>query len=134
MFQRLTDTKLQSIFSDLKIHDKEEIAYKHFKSDGKDPEGLEEARLRKKLIGNSNNLATLIFLLLYQIYLYIYLIKGIMSTYGLLEHFADTENPELLKIHKALNDGSNYVAQDIFKDKRLNKLWAKAEMAGFTGT
>lgn len=56
-----------------------------------------------------------------------------MSTYGLLEHFADTEDTELLKMHKALNDGSNYVATDIFKDKRLNKLWAKAEMAGFTG-
>ncbi|XP_029046552.1 alpha-2-macroglobulin receptor-associated protein [Osmia bicornis bicornis] len=104
---RLTDPKLQSIFSDLKIHDKEEIAYKHFKSDGKDPNGEEEARLRKKLI-------------------------GIMSTYGLLEHFDDTENPELLKKHKALNDGSNYIAKDVFKDKRLNKLWAKAELAGFT--
>ncbi|XP_072759848.1 alpha-2-macroglobulin receptor-associated protein [Anoplolepis gracilipes] len=104
---RLTDIKLQSIFSDLKIHDKEEIAYKHFKSDGKDPEGLEEAHLRKKLI-------------------------GIMSTYDLLEHFAETEDPKLLKKHKALNDGSNYVAKDIFKDIRLNKLWAKAEMAGFT--
>lgn len=56
-----------------------------------------------------------------------------MSTYDLLEHFTDTENPELLKMHKALNDGSNYVAKDIFNDKRLNKLWAKAEMAGFTG-
>lgn len=55
-----------------------------------------------------------------------------MSTYGLLEHFDDTENPELLKKHKALNDGSNYVAQDVFKDTRLNKLWAKAELAGFT--
>lgn len=105
--KRLIDSKLQSIFSDLKIHDKEEIAYKHFKSDGKDPEGLEEARLRKKLI-------------------------GIMSTYDLLEHFAETEDPKLLKVHKALNDGSNYVAKDIFKDIRLNKLWAKAEMAGFT--
>ncbi|XP_012527258.1 alpha-2-macroglobulin receptor-associated protein isoform X2 [Monomorium pharaonis] len=104
---RLTDTKLQSIFSDLKIHDKEEIAYKHFKSDGKDPDGLEEAHLRQKLI-------------------------GIMSTYGLLEHFAETEDPKLLKIHKALNDGSNYVSKDVFKDVRLNKLWAKAEMAGFT--
>ncbi|XP_054003562.1 alpha-2-macroglobulin receptor-associated protein [Hylaeus anthracinus] len=104
---RLTDTKLQSIFSDLKIHDKEEIAYKHFKSDGNDPNGEEEARLRKKLI-------------------------GIMSTYGLLEHFNDTEDPKLLKQHKALNDGSNYVAKDVFKDKRLNKLWAKAEYAGFT--
>lgn len=104
---RLTDTKLQSIFSDLKIHDKEELAYKHYKSDGKDPNGEEEARLRKKLI-------------------------GIMSTYGLLEHFSDTENPELLKKHKALNDGSNYIAKDVFKDQRLNKLWAKAELAGFT--
>lgn len=104
---RLTDTKLQSIFSDLKIHDKEEIAYKHFKSDGKDLDGLEEARLRKKLI-------------------------GIMSTYALLEHFAETEDPKLLKIHKALNDGSNYIAKDMFDDKRLDKLWAKAEMAGFT--
>ncbi|KOC69969.1 Alpha-2-macroglobulin receptor-associated protein [Habropoda laboriosa] len=104
---RLTDAKLQSIFSDLKIHDKEEIAYKHLKAEGKDPNGEEEARLRKKLI-------------------------GIMSTYGLLGHFNDTENPELLKKHKALNDGSNYVASDVFKDQRLNKLWAKAEMAGFT--
>lgn len=65
MFQRLTDTKLQSIFSDLKIHDKEEIAYKHFKSDGKDPEGLEEARLRKKLIGIYIIINDLIFLLLH---------------------------------------------------------------------
>ena len=104
---RLTDTKLQSIFSDLKIHDKEELAYKHLKSDGKDPNGEEEARLRKKLI-------------------------GIMSTYGILEHFSDTEDKELLKRHKALNDGSNYIAKDVFKDKRLNNLWVKAELAGFT--
>ncbi|XP_043265839.1 alpha-2-macroglobulin receptor-associated protein [Colletes gigas] len=104
---RLTDMKLQSIFSDLQIHDKEEIAFKHFKSNGEDPNGEEEARLRKKLI-------------------------GIMSTYGLLEHFDDTEDPKLLKKHKPLNDGSNYVAKDVFRDKRLNKLWAKAEHGGFT--
>lgn len=58
----MTDTKLQSIFSDLKIHDKEEIAYKHFKSEGKDPNGEEEARLRKKLIGNLEQKMTLIYL------------------------------------------------------------------------
>ncbi|CAK9795351.1 Alpha-2-macroglobulin receptor-associated protein [Anthophora quadrimaculata] len=104
---RLTDANLQSIFSDLKIHDKEEIAYKHFKAEGKDPNGEGEARLRKKLI-------------------------GIMSTYGLLEHFDDTENPELLKKHKALNDGDNYVPKNVFKDQKLNKLWAKAVLAGFT--
>ncbi|KAG8037709.1 hypothetical protein G9C98_005920 [Cotesia typhae] len=104
---RLTDVKLQSLFSDLKMHDKEELAYKHYKEEGKDVDGLKAARLRKKLI-------------------------GIMSTYGLLEHFAETDDPELLKRHKPLNDGSNYVAKDLFKDKKLNKLWAKAENAGFT--
>lgn len=104
---RLTDTKLRSIFSDLKIQDKEEIAYKHFKGDGNDPNGEEEARLRKKLI-------------------------GIMSTYGILDHFNDTEDPALLKKHKALNDGNNYVTRDMFKDRRLNNLWNKAELAGFT--
>ena len=57
---------------------------------------------------------------------------GIMSTYDLLEHFGETDDEELLKRHKPLNDGSNYVAKDIFNDKRLNKLWAKAERAGFT--
>lgn len=56
-----------------------------------------------------------------------------MSTYDLLEHFSDTEDPELLKRHKALNDGSNYIAKDIFKNQKLNQLWAKAELAGFTG-
>lgn len=55
-----------------------------------------------------------------------------MSTYGLLEHFAETDDKELLKRHKALNDGTNYVAKDVFDDQRLNKLWAKAERAGFT--
>lgn len=103
----MTETKLRSLFSDLKIHDKEELAYKHTKAEGKDEDGLEEAKLRKRLI-------------------------GIMSTYGLLDHFAETDDPELLKRHKPLNDGSNYVAKDVFADKRLNQLWAKAEYAGFT--
>ncbi|XP_033336903.2 alpha-2-macroglobulin receptor-associated protein [Megalopta genalis] len=104
---RLNDIKLRSIFSDLKIHDKEEITHKHLKAEGKDPNGEEEARLRKKLI-------------------------GIMSTYGILEHFNDTENPDLLKKHKALNDGNNYISKDLFRDRRLNNLWTKAELAGFT--
>ncbi|XP_012268426.2 alpha-2-macroglobulin receptor-associated protein [Athalia rosae] len=104
---RLTHTKLQSLFSDLKIHDKEEIAFKHAKSNGEDPEGLQEAVMRKRLI-------------------------GIMSTYDLLEHFANTEDPSLLKHYKALNDGSNYVSQDVFENRKLNQLWAKAEVAGFS--
>lgn len=103
----LTDHKLQSLFSDLKIHDKEELAFKHYKFDGEDTEGPEEARLRQKLI-------------------------AIMRMYDLLEHFSDTKDPALLKKDKALNDGTNYVAKNVFEDSKLNKLWAKAELAGFT--
>lgn len=50
-FQRLTEPKLKSLFSELKIHDKEEITYKRLKSEGSDKEGLKEAEMRKKLIG-----------------------------------------------------------------------------------
>lgn len=55
-----------------------------------------------------------------------------MSTYGLLDHFGGTDDPELLKHHKPQNDGRNYVRKDVFNDERLNNLWAKAEAAGFT--
>ncbi|XP_063228088.1 alpha-2-macroglobulin receptor-associated protein [Bacillus rossius redtenbacheri] len=106
--QRLTETKLKSLFSDLKIQDKEEIAWKQVKTEGLDKEGLKEAQLRKKL-------------------------TGIMNSYGLLEHFEDITDPKLLKQHKAFNDASDdYINKSLFKDKKLNKLWLKAEKAGFT--
>lgn len=66
---RLTETKLRSLFTELKIHDKEELAWKHLNAEHKDKDGLKANELRKKLI-------------------------GIMSTYDLLEHFHDTEDPE----------------------------------------
>lgn len=52
--QRLTEPKLRSLFSELKIHDKEELAWKHLKAQGLDKEGLKEADLRHKLIGKTN--------------------------------------------------------------------------------
>ncbi|KAJ8866820.1 hypothetical protein PR048_032681 [Dryococelus australis] len=55
-----------------------------------------------------------------------------MSSYGLLEHFEDVSDPKLLKQHKAFNDASDdYINKSLFKDKKLNKLWLKAEKAGF---
>jgi hypothetical protein len=35
----------------LKIHDKEEVAWKRLKAEGLDEDGLKEAELRKKLTG-----------------------------------------------------------------------------------
>ncbi|XP_058453717.1 alpha-2-macroglobulin receptor-associated protein-like, partial [Malaya genurostris] len=105
---RLTEPKLKSLYTELKIHDKEEIAWKQLNSQHKDKEGLKEAELRKKLI-------------------------GIMSTYGLLEHFDDTQDPEKYKHYKAYSGKvDNYKNKSLFKDKKLNKLWEKAEASGFT--
>jgi hypothetical protein len=39
------------LFSELKIHDKEEVAWKRLKAEGLDKDGLKEAELRKKLTG-----------------------------------------------------------------------------------
>lgn len=49
MFQRLSDAKVQSLFGELKLHDKEEITWKHLRAEGKDKDGLKEAQLRDKL-------------------------------------------------------------------------------------
>lgn len=48
---RLTEPKLRSLFTELKIHDKEELAWKHLNAEHKDKDGLKAAELRKKLIG-----------------------------------------------------------------------------------
>lgn len=52
-----------------------------------------------------------------------------MSTYNLLEHFQDTENPKKVKEYDSHPE--TYFNKNVFKDKKLNKLWTKAEMAGF---
>ncbi|XP_059620877.1 alpha-2-macroglobulin receptor-associated protein [Phlebotomus argentipes] len=105
---RLTEPKLISLYTELKIQDKEELAWKQLSGQNKDKDGLKEADLRKKLI-------------------------GIMSTYGLLEHFDDTQNPEKFKDYTAYHGTVDaYKNKSLFKDKKLNKLWEKAEVAGFT--
>lgn len=105
---RLTEPKLKSLFSDLKIHDKEELTHKRLKSEGSDKDGMKEATIRKKLI-------------------------GIMSTYGLLEHFETVQDQTKHKEHEAFNGAvDDHINRSLFKDKKLSKLWAKAETSGFT--
>ena len=55
-----------------------------------------------------------------------------MSTYGLLEHFEDVTNPQKYKDHEPYTGKVNYINKSLFKDKKLNKLWEKAESSGFT--
>ncbi|XP_072949948.1 alpha-2-macroglobulin receptor-associated protein [Epargyreus clarus] len=104
--QRLGETKLKSLFSDLMIQDKEEITYKRFKSDGGDKEGLKETELRRKL-------------------------TTIMNNYGLREHFEDVSMKQKHEnIHNEASD--SHINKSLFKDKKLNMLWQKAESSGFT--
>ena len=106
--QRLTEPKLKSLYMELKIQDKEEIAWKQLNSQHKDKDGLKENELRRKLI-------------------------GIMSSYDLLEHFEETEDKESLKPYKKFHDPEErHINKSLFKDKKLNKLWEKAEVSGFT--
>nr|XP_053632976.1 alpha-2-macroglobulin receptor-associated protein-like [Cherax quadricarinatus] len=49
--KRLSEPKLKSLLSELKVQDKEEMTLKKLKTDGADKEGLKEAELRKKLRG-----------------------------------------------------------------------------------
>jgi hypothetical protein len=114
--QRLTEPKLKSLFTELKIHDKEELAFKHLKSEKPKEfnDGMKEADLRRKLI-------------------------GIMSTYGLLEvmDIEEVNNPELYKHHKPMEGkvkSDNYRNKALFKDKKLNKLWDKVELSGTFST
>ncbi|KAH8367424.1 hypothetical protein KR200_000701 [Drosophila serrata] len=105
---RLTEPKLKSLYMELKIHDKEEIAWKQLNSQHKDKDGLKEDELRRKLI-------------------------GIMSSYDLLEHFDETQDAEKIKPFKKFHDPEErHKNKSLFKDKKLNRLWEKAEISGFT--
>lgn len=107
---RLSEPKLRSLFTELKIQDKEELAWKQLNAQHHDKEGIKADDLRKKLI-------------------------GIMSTYDLLEHFDETQNRDEVKKYKGAidaDDHEKYKNKSLFKDKKLNKLWDKAEVSGFT--
>jgi len=101
--KRLTDFKLKSLFSELKVQDKEELQLKRLKADNLDKSGLKEAEIRKKF-------------------------GSILERYGLMEHFGDeaVNSSNLADQHLKSNS--------MFKDKKLNKLWLKAESSGFTET
>ncbi|EDV90619.1 GH14080 [Drosophila grimshawi] len=90
---RLTESKIKSLYMELKIHDKEEIAWKQLNSQHKDKDGLKENELRQKLI-------------------------GIMSSYDLLEHFEDTQDKEKTKPYKKFHDPEErHKNKSLFKDK-----------------
>nr|XP_045613040.1 alpha-2-macroglobulin receptor-associated protein-like [Procambarus clarkii] len=103
--KRLSETKLKSLFSELKVQDKEEMTLKKLKADALDKEGLKEAELRKKL-------------------------RGIMIRYNLSDDLRDKSADSKESYMNEVTDQK--ILKAIFKDKKLNKLWAKAESSGFS--
>lgn len=103
--KRLADGKLKSLMSELKIQDKDELTLKKLKSEAGDKEGLKEAEIRRKL-------------------------KGIMTRYNLLLDGDNESGP--LKENYLNEVGDDKMLHAIFKDKKINKLWLKAEQSGFT--
>ena len=96
---KLTEGKLQSLYNELKMQDKQELTLKRVRAEQGDKEGAMEAEVRKAF-------------------------TGIMNTYGLAgTSSADSEIPSKSgqKLHHVM-----------FKDKKLNRLWEKAEKAGLT--
>ncbi|XP_050701934.1 alpha-2-macroglobulin receptor-associated protein-like [Eriocheir sinensis] len=105
--RRLSEPKLNRLLSELKMQDKEELTLKKLRADNMDKDGLKEAELRKKL-------------------------KNIMEKYGLNADLRE-ENRAGAATEAYMNEVKDReILKAIFKDKKLNKLWAKAEASGFT--
>ena len=91
--------------SDLKAQDKEELALKKMKADNLDKDGIKETQIRRQL-------------------------SAILQKYGLVEHYKsedDSDNNSSAKSDKRTDD---YIDKQIFRDKKLDKLWKKAQNTG----
>lgn len=91
-----------SLYTELKIQDKEELEWKQIHAET-DKDGLKAANLRTKLI-------------------------GIMNKYDLLEKFDEYHKEN----QKPKSKDDQYKRKGLFKDKKLNALWSKAETSGFS--
>ena len=93
---KLSEKKLETLYSSLKLQDKSELTLKRVKSEGGDKDGGMESEVRKKF-------------------------NSIMVTFGL------GGTPEV-------NTGSSQPqSKTLFRDKKLQRLWEKAELAGIHG-
>ena len=92
---KLTESKLEKLYSELKVQDKDELTLKKLRGEGSDKDGSKEAEVRKKF-------------------------NSIMLSYGLGGTPDNTDSPQT-------------PAKALFKDKKLQRLWDKAEQAGLVG-
>jgi len=92
---KLTESKLERLYSELKVQDKDELTLKKLRGEGSDKDGSKDAEVRKKF-------------------------NSILLNYGL------GGTPDS-------SDSQQNPAKALFKDKKLQRLWEKAEQAGLQG-
>jgi len=92
---KLTETKLERLYSELKVQDKDELTLKKLKGEGGDKDGSKDADVRKKF-------------------------NSLLLKYGLGGTPDNSETP-------------HNPSKALFKDKKLMRLWEKAEQAGLQG-
>lgn len=114
----LGTNKLKELKSDLSKHELDELNLKKLKSLNQDKDGLHEAAIRKRLL-------------------------VIMSKYSLERYYDDVHPPieteherkkshlENVKLNPDQNESPD-ISKHTFRDKRLDKLWKKAEVSGFS--
>lgn len=60
----------------------------------------------------------------------LWMLSEILSNYGLLEHFGESPPPKK-QPGETFSRDHNEINKSLFKDKKLAKLWEKAERSGF---
>lgn len=100
---KLSESKLVSLYSELKIQDKEELTLKRLKAEAGDKDGTMEAQIRKKM-------------------------NGIMNVYGLAGAQAGIDAATSGDNSNKKKDPE----KALFKDKKLQRLWEKAAKSGLT--
>ncbi|KFM79636.1 Alpha-2-macroglobulin receptor-associated protein, partial [Stegodyphus mimosarum] len=101
--KKMSPEKLKLLYTDLKFQDKEELAWKKQKAEGRDKNGLKEAVIQGSF-------------------------KAILEKYHLVDDFRDLKDS--VKATPDISDDA--YMKTVFKDKKLNKLWLKAEQQGFS--
>ncbi|OQV22396.1 putative Alpha-2-macroglobulin receptor-associated protein [Hypsibius exemplaris] len=105
--KQLTVDDQRDIFEELLDLDEDEITLKRLRHDGGDKNGDLTAKLRDKL-------------------------HDILERYGLLTPVHDKSRASPEQIAKSKRDAKLAAVDLLFSDKKLNKLWAKAQKAGFS--
>lgn len=110
----LGSTKLKDLKSDLAKHELDEINLKKMKAHNQDKEGLHEAAIRRRLL-------------------------TILTKYNLERYYDDVHTPGEQESSLSSSTSKENSAKsgdspklNAFRDKKLDKLWKKAEKAGFS--